>query len=157
MTLNINHQYPCKKSVSLYLGFDPVLHHFGDGLHDLGIGRLLDQADQDLTNETLPHLKGHHSYSVLDQVQAQNQQLTGHCKQRVSEILIQKKNNRKDGPNICLEPQNLPRVGAHKGSSGKYEQKLCFLTIGKQDLDPLLMLVHQKGLIFFRGDNKIKT
>lgn len=68
-----------------------------------------------------------------------------------------KKNNRKDGPNICLEPQNLPRVGAHKGSSGKDEQKLCFLTIGKQDLDPLLMLVHQKGLIFFRGDNKIKT
>lgn len=67
------------------------------------------------------------------------------------------KNNRKDGPNICLETENLPRVGAHKGSSGKYEQKLCFLTIGKQDLDPLLMLVHQKGLIFFRGDNKIKT
>lgn len=67
------------------------------------------------------------------------------------------KNNRKDGPNICLETENLPRVGAHKGSSGKDEQKLCFLTIGKQDLDPLLMLVHQKGLIFFRGDNKIKT
>lgn len=97
--------------MTIYLGFDPVLHHFGDGLHDLGVGRLLDQADQDLTNETLPHLKGHHSYPVLDQVQAQNQQLTGHCKQRVLEIQITKNSkNRKEGPDVYLETNNLPRV-----------------------------------------------
>lgn len=97
--------------MTIYLGFDPVLHHFGDGLHDLGVGCLLDQADQDLTNETLPHLKGHHSYPVLDQVQAQNQQLTSHCKQRVLEIQITKNSkNRKEGPDVYLETNNLPRV-----------------------------------------------
>ena len=60
------------------LDFDPVLDHLGDGLHDLGVGGLLDQADQDGADEALPHLGAHHAHAVLDQVQTQNQQLTRH-------------------------------------------------------------------------------
>ena len=59
------------------LCLDPILHHFCDGFHDFVVRRLLDQPDKNLTNETLPHFHAHDSHTILHQVEAEDEQLTG--------------------------------------------------------------------------------
>ena len=63
-------------SIPAYLGFHPVLHHLGDGLHHFAIGRLLNQPDQNLTDKALPHLDRHDDNPILHQIKTDDQQLT---------------------------------------------------------------------------------
>ncbi|MPC17615.1 hypothetical protein E2C01_010477 [Portunus trituberculatus] len=53
--------------------------HLSYGLHDLNIRGFFNQADQDGSNEGLPHLHPHDTHTVLYKVQGHNQQLTSHC------------------------------------------------------------------------------
>jgi len=60
-----------------YLNLDPVLDHLHDCLHHLGVLRLVDESDEDGGNERLAYVGGHGADAVLDQVQAENEQLAG--------------------------------------------------------------------------------
>ena len=50
------------------LALDPVLDHLGDGLHDLGIDRLLNELHQDDADEAFAHVRTQHAHAVLHQV-----------------------------------------------------------------------------------------
>ena len=75
-----------------YLQFHPVLHHLGYSLHHFRVLRLLYKADEDVADETPPHVRAHHPYSVLHQIQTQDQQLRRHSwngeQHRMSRLLI---------------------------------------------------------------------
>ena len=77
----VHKQFNSSKSHSSDLQLDPVLHHLGNGLHDLVVWGLLDKPREDGADEALLHVVTHHSHTVLHQVQRQDQQLAGHgCK-----------------------------------------------------------------------------
>lgn len=61
------------------LGLHPILHHLGDGLQHLNISRLLDQSDEDGSDECLAHFLCHDTNTTLHQVQTQYQQLARNC------------------------------------------------------------------------------
>ena len=60
-----------------HLCHHPVFNHLHDGLHHFGVLRLVDQSNEDRSDERLAHVQRHRSDAVLDEIQTQNQQLAG--------------------------------------------------------------------------------
>ena len=72
------------------LRLNPVFDHLHNGLHDLGVLRLVDKSDQHATDEHLAHVGRHRTDAVLHQIQAEDQQLAGNVaeiRRRRSEML----------------------------------------------------------------------